>query len=32
MVDMVVHRKDLRARLALLLDYLAPREESRRRA
>ena len=26
MVDMVVHRKELRARLALLLDYLAPRK------
>jgi acetyl-CoA carboxylase carboxyl transferase subunit beta len=24
MIDMVVHRKDLRARLALLLDYLTP--------
>ncbi len=28
MVDMVVHRKDLRQRLALLLDYLAPRKEA----
>ena len=28
MVDMVVHRKDLRARLALLLDYLTPRREA----
>jgi acetyl-CoA carboxylase carboxyl transferase subunit beta len=28
MVDMVVHRKDLRARLALLLDYLTPRKEA----
>ena len=27
MVDMVVHRKELRRRLALLLDYLTPREE-----
>src|SRR5688572_23024345 len=26
MVDMVVHRKELRARLALLLDYLAPQK------
>jgi acetyl-CoA carboxylase carboxyl transferase subunit beta len=26
MVDMVVHRRDLRARLALLLDYLAPQK------
>jgi acetyl-CoA carboxylase carboxyl transferase subunit beta len=26
MVDMVVHRRDLRARLAALLDYLAPRK------
>jgi acetyl-CoA carboxylase carboxyl transferase subunit beta len=26
MVDMVVHRRDLRARLALLLDYLTPRK------
>ena len=28
MVDMVVHRKDLRRRLALLLDYLSPRREA----
>jgi acetyl-CoA carboxylase carboxyl transferase subunit beta len=28
MVDMVVHRKDLRERLALLLDYLSPRKEA----
>jgi acetyl-CoA carboxylase carboxyl transferase subunit beta len=28
MVDMVVHRKDLRARLALLLDYLTPQREA----
>jgi acetyl-CoA carboxylase carboxyl transferase subunit beta len=28
MVDMVVHRKDLRQRLALLLDYLAPQREA----
>jgi acetyl-CoA carboxylase carboxyl transferase subunit beta len=28
MIDMVVHRKDLRARIALLLDYLAPRREA----
>jgi acetyl-CoA carboxylase carboxyl transferase subunit beta len=28
MVDMVVHRKDLRARLALLLDYLSPQREA----
>jgi acetyl-CoA carboxylase carboxyl transferase subunit beta len=28
MVDMVVHRKDLRARLALLLDYLTPRKKA----
>lgn len=28
MVDMVVHRKDLRQRLALLLDYLTPRREA----
>jgi acetyl-CoA carboxylase carboxyl transferase subunit beta len=28
MVDMVVHRKDLRKRLGLLLDYLAPRREA----
>jgi acetyl-CoA carboxylase carboxyl transferase subunit beta len=28
MVDMVVHRKDLRRRLALLLDYLTPRKEA----
>jgi acetyl-CoA carboxylase carboxyl transferase subunit beta len=28
MVDMVVHRKDLRGRLALLLDYLSPRREA----
>jgi acetyl-CoA carboxylase carboxyl transferase subunit beta len=28
MVDMVVHRKDLRGRLALLLDYLTPRREA----
>ena len=28
MVDMVVHRKDLRERLALLLDYLAPKKEA----
>jgi acetyl-CoA carboxylase carboxyl transferase subunit beta len=26
MVDMVVHRRDLRARLALLIDYLSPRK------
>jgi hypothetical protein len=25
---MVVHRKDLRRRLALLLDYLTPRREA----
>jgi len=28
MVDMVVHRRDLRERLALLLDYLTPRREA----
>ena len=28
MIDMVVHRKDLRDRLALVLDYLAPRREA----
>ena len=28
MVDMVVHRKDLRARLGLLLDYLSPRKKA----
>jgi len=28
MVDMVVHRKELRARLAILLDYLAPAREA----
>jgi acetyl-CoA carboxylase carboxyl transferase subunit beta len=28
MVDMVVHRKELRARLALLLDYLMPQREA----
>jgi acetyl-CoA carboxylase carboxyl transferase subunit beta len=28
MVDMVVHRKDLRHRLALLIDYLCPRAEA----
>jgi len=28
MVDMVVHRRDLRARLALLLDYLTPQREA----
>jgi acetyl-CoA carboxylase carboxyl transferase subunit beta len=28
MVDMVVHRKELRRRLALLLDYLTPRREA----
>ena len=28
MVDMVVHRRDLRGRLALLLDYLTPRREA----
>jgi acetyl-CoA carboxylase carboxyl transferase subunit beta len=28
MVDMVVHRKDLRRRLALLLDYLTPRKQA----
>jgi len=28
MLDMVVHRKDLRARLALLLDYLSPQREA----
>jgi acetyl-CoA carboxylase carboxyl transferase subunit beta len=28
MIDMVVHRKDLRTRLALLLDYLTPRREA----
>jgi len=28
MVDMVVHRKDLRRRLGLLLDYLTPRREA----
>jgi acetyl-CoA carboxylase carboxyl transferase subunit beta len=28
MVDMVVHRRDLRTRLALLLDYLTPRREA----
>ncbi|HEV2866908.1 MAG TPA: acetyl-CoA carboxylase, carboxyltransferase subunit beta [Allosphingosinicella sp.] len=28
MVDMVVHRRDLKKRLALLLDYLTPRREA----
>jgi acetyl-CoA carboxylase carboxyl transferase subunit beta len=28
MVDMVVHRRDLKHRLALLLDYLAPRRQA----
>ncbi len=28
MIDMVVHRKDLRERLGLLLDYLSPRREA----
>ncbi|MGQ0588508.1 MAG: acetyl-CoA carboxylase, carboxyltransferase subunit beta [Sphingosinicella sp.] len=28
MVDMVVHRRELRGRLALLLDYLSPRREA----
>ena len=28
MIDMVVHRKELRARLGLLLDYLSPRKEA----
>ena len=28
MIDMVVHRKDLRQRLALLLDYLAPQDRA----
>ena len=28
MIDMVVHRKDLRSRLALLLDYLTPQREA----
>jgi acetyl-CoA carboxylase carboxyl transferase subunit beta len=28
MVDMVVHRKELRRRLALLLDYLTPRKQA----
>jgi len=28
MVDMVVHRKELKARLALLLDYLTPQREA----
>jgi acetyl-CoA carboxylase carboxyl transferase subunit beta len=28
MVDMVVHRRDLKHRLALLLDYLSPRREA----
>ena len=28
MVDMVVHRKELRRRLALVLDYLTPRKEA----
>ena len=28
MIDMVVHRKDLRRQLALLLDYLSPRREA----
>ena len=28
MVDMVVHRRDLKSRLALLLDYLTPRAEA----
>ena len=28
MVDMVVHRKELRQRLALVLDYLAPKKEA----
>jgi acetyl-CoA carboxylase beta subunit len=28
MIDMVVHRKELRRRLTLLLDYLTPRREA----
>ena len=28
MIDMVVHRKELRERLALLLDYLAPQKKA----
>jgi acetyl-CoA carboxylase carboxyl transferase subunit beta len=28
MIDMVVHRKALRARLGLLLDYLSPRKKA----
>jgi acetyl-CoA carboxylase carboxyl transferase subunit beta len=28
MIDMVVHRRDLRARLGLLLDYLQPRQQA----
>src|SRR5205085_9449470 len=28
MIDMVVHRKELRARLGLLLDYLSPRKKA----
>ena len=28
MIDMVVHRKELRARLGLLLDYLSPQREA----
>src|SRR6202008_2996791 len=28
MLDMVVHRSDLRARLGLLLDYLSPRKKA----
>jgi acetyl-CoA carboxylase beta subunit len=28
MVDMVVHRGELKARLALLLDYLCPQREA----
>jgi len=28
MIDMVVHRKDLRAKLALLLDYLTPQKKA----
>src|SRR5919197_3059350 len=30
MIDMVVHRKELRARVGLLLDYLSPRTEAAR--
>jgi len=28
MLDMVVHRRDLKARLALLLDYLTPAQKA----